>query len=354
VAKFAHGIGRVGKLAKDRYGVEIPLGSKLEDQPGIIRPTKSLRKMLNLPKKLEEISLEEVEVLHGESLTAALRASYQSGLDQETRGLPALTRTIEKEGLVFAVFDIGAVTVPVHHDSHGVPLFRAQERTQVVKNDTGVHAPETTTSDRQPRSGSPIHAWRSLGLIDEDGAPTRRGEVFSFFQGGEGLAIAAALEDDGYPIDDLVRHLANLRGGTKFDMPMACDSERLGAICRNTYGFINHQGYLEHGLPPDYGEGTAELLDALLHPESPDARELRQQDVAEGDISRAYIEWLSLLRHIIHAPQHPWQRWQALQEECGKILKHHGKALRHLFYLDLPPLTNKQRHGKTKHHLLVR
>ena len=354
VAKFAHGIGRVGKLAKDRYGVEIPLGSKLEDQPGIIRPTKSLRKMLNLPKKLEEISLEEVEVLHGESLTAALRASYQSGLDQETRGLPALTRTIEKEGLVFAVFDIGAVTVPVHHDSHGVPLFRAQERTQVVKNDTGVHAPETTTSDRQPRTGSPIHAWRSLGLIDEDGAPTRRGEVFSFFQGGEGLAIAAALEDDGYPIDDLVRHLANLRGGTKFDMPMACDSERLGAICRNTYGFINHQGYLEHGLPPDYGEGTAELLDALLHPESPDARELRQQDVAEGDISRAYIEWLSLLRHIIHAPQHPWQRWQALQEECGKILKHHGKALRHLFYLDLPPLTNKQRHGKTKHHLLVR
>jgi hypothetical protein len=135
---------------------------------------------------------------------------------------------------------------------------------------------------------------------------------------------------------------------------MACDSERLGAICRNTYGFINHHGYLEHGLPPDYGEGTAELLDALLHPESPDARELRQQDVAEGDISRAYIEWLSLLRHIIHAPQHPWQRWQALQDECGKVLKHHGKALRHLFYLDLPPLTKKQRHGKTKHHLLVR
>lgn len=40
VAKFAHGIGRVGKISKDRYGVEIPLGSVLDEQPGIIRPTK--------------------------------------------------------------------------------------------------------------------------------------------------------------------------------------------------------------------------------------------------------------------------------------------------------------------------
>jgi hypothetical protein len=354
VAQFAHGIGRVGKLAKERYGVEIPLGSKLDDQPGDIRPTKSLRKMLKLPKKLEAIPVEEVEILHGSALMEALHQSYASHETHESHGLPTLTRTVEKEGLVFAVFDLGEISVSVYRDSHGVPLHRPQERTRVVKNDTGVHTAAESASDRQPRTGSPIHAWRSLGLIDEDGAPTRRGEVFSFFQGGEGLAIAAALEDDGYPIDDLVRHLANLRGGTKFDMPMACDSERLGAICRNTYGFINHHGYLEHGLPPDYGEGTAELLDALLHPESPDARELRQQDVAEGDISRAYIEWLSLLRHIIHAPQHPWQRWQALQDECSKVLKHHGKALRHLFYLDLPPLTNKQRHGKTKHHLLAR
>lgn len=266
--------------------------------------------------------------------------------------MPTLRNTVEKEGLVFAVFDLGEISVPVHRDSLGVPLFQPQERTRVVKNDTEVHA-ETSTPGLQPRTGSPIHAWRSLGLIDEDGAPTRRGEIFSFFQGGEGLAIAAALEDDGYAIDDLVRHLANLRGGTKFDLPTDCDSERLGAICRNTYGFINHHGYLEHGLPPDYGEGTAELLAALLHPENAEARELRHA-IAEGDISRAYIEWLSLLRHIIHAPQHPWRRWQTLQAECGRVLKQHDKTLRHLFHLNLPPLTSKQRHGKPKHHLLVR
>jgi hypothetical protein len=366
VAHFAHGIGRVGKVGqavpphgKTQYGVEIPLGNRVETEAGgttvllSVRPTKSLRRLLKLPRKLETIPVEEIEVLHGQELAEALRASYQSGFDQMTQGLPALVRTVEKEGLVFAVFDLSEITVPVHRDSSGVPLFRAQERTQVVRNETGVHAPETTTSDRQPRAGSPIHAWRSLGLINEDGAPTRRGEIFSFFQGGEGLTIAAALEEDGYPIDDLVRHLANLRGGTKFDMPMTCDSERLGAVSRNTYGFINHHGYLESGLPPDYGDGTAELLDALLHPDQ-GARDKLPQEVAEGDISRAYIEWLSLLRHIVHAPTHSWRRWQALQEECGKVLKQHGKALRQLFYLDLPPLTNKQRHGKTKHYLLAR
>ncbi len=371
VAHFAHGIGRVGKVGqavpphgKTQYGVEIPLGNRVETEAGgtpvllSVRPTKSLRRLLKLPRKLETIPVEEIEVLHGQELAEALRASYQSGFDQETQGLPALVRTVEKEGLVFAVFDLSEITVPVHRDSSGVPLFRAQERTQVVRNETGVHDPagtnlEIRSTDRQPRAGSPIHAWRSLGLINEDGAPTRRGEIFSFFQGGEGLTIAAALEEDGYPIDDLVRHLANLRGGTKFDMPMTCDSERLGAVSRNTYGFINHHGYLESGLPPDYGDGTAELLDALLHPDQ-GVRDKLPQEVAEGDISRAYIEWLSLLRHIVHAPTHSWRRWQALQEECGKVLKQHGKALRQLFYLDLPPLTNKQRHGKTKHYLLAR
>ncbi len=357
VARFAHGIGRVGRLAKDRYGVEIPLGSCIEDQPGVIRPTKSLRKLLGLPKKLETVPVEEVEILHGTALAQALHDSCLDCFEEPPRGLPALVRTLEKEGLVFAVFDLAELSVPVHRDSLDVPLFRAQERSQVVKRDTAVHdltadGHEARPADREPRVGSPIHAWRSLGLMDENGVPTRRGEIFSFFQGGEGLTIAAALEDEGYPVDDLVRHLANLRGGTRFDLPMTCDSERLGAVSRNTYGFINHHGYLEHGLPPDYGEGTAELLDVMLHPEKGGDRDLRPADVAEGDISRAYIEWLSLLRHIVHAPQHPWRRWQALQEECGRMLKQHGRALRHLFYLDLPQLTNKQRHGKTRHWIM--
>lgn len=379
VAKFAHGIGRVGKLGKDRYGVEIPLGScspnlqirdntaeppqetpnsTLESRATSIRPTKSLRRLLKLPRQQETIPVEEVEVLYGTALAEALHGSYESHVATGSLGLPALTHTLAKEGLVFAVFDLGGIEVPVYRDSHGVPLYLPQERTRVVKNDTGVHDQEgpnleIRSTDRQPRTGSPIHAWRSLGLIDEDGAPTRRGEIFSFFQDGEGLAIAAALEDEGYPLDELIPHLANLRAGVKFDLPLVCGSERLGAICRNTYGFINHHGYLENGLPTEYGEGAAELLDTLLHPEKTESREM-QHDIAEGDISRAYVEWLSLLRHITHAPAHPWRRWAALQEETQRVLKRHDKTMRHLFYLDLPPLTNKQRHGKPRHYLMVK
>lgn len=353
VARFAHGVGRVGRLEPEKYGVEISLGSPLEGVPGVVRPTKALRRLLKLPRTAQEISLEEIEVLHAGTLGGAILAAHQD-LPQQVP--PRLHATVAKEGLVFAAFDLSDLEVPVYRDSLDKPLFQPQERTRVVQNDTAVHvdAPQDAcNTDRQPRPGSPIHAWRTLGLIDADGAPTRRGEIFSFFQGGEGLAIAAALEDEGYAVDELIPHLANLRSGSKFDLPQACGSERLGAICRNTYGFINHPGYLENGLPVEYGEGTAELLAALLHPERPDSRELRQE-VAEGDISRAYVEWLSLLRHISHAPAHPWRRWSALQDEASRVLKKHDKTLRHLFHLDLPPLTHRQRHGRPRHYLLTR
>lgn len=352
-ARFAHGIGRVGKLAKDRYGIEIPLGQPEENDKSIVRPTKSLKRMLGMPRRTESVPVEEITVLHAQALGEALLQGMNG--DIFTDALPRLTGTVTKEGLVFAVFDLSDVEAPAYLDSHGRALFQPRERSIAVKLDTEVQADDAagtaTAGGRQPRPGSPIHAWRSLGLIDETGKPTRRGEIFSFFQGGEGLAVVAALEDEGYPVDDLIPHMANLRSGAKFDLPVACGSERLGAVCRNTYGFINHTGYLENGLPPDYGEGAAELLDTLLHPERPESRALKAE-AAEGDISRAYVEWLSLLRHIVHAPAHPWRRWEALQEAAAKALKQHDKTLRHLFHLNLPPLTNKQKHGKPRHYLL--
>src|SRR5262249_11536116 len=59
-------------------------------------------------------------------------------------------------------------------------------------------------------SVTPAFAWRQLGLIGESGQPTRRGVLFSFFNHGEGLAIAAALEQADYPMEDLVFDLGNL------------------------------------------------------------------------------------------------------------------------------------------------
>ena len=349
-AKFAHGIGRVGKIRREKdviYGVEISLGTPEGDD---IKPTKSIRRLLKLPRKAETLPLEEITVLHAGDLANAILANVEEVIQDIA---PEFISTVTKENLVFACFDLSPVEVMAYEDSHGCLLFAPQERSIVVRNETGVHMPETVTTDREPRPGSPIHAWRTLGLIDADGAPTRRGEIFSFFQHGEGLAVVAALEDESYPADDLVHHMANLRSGSKFDLPLDCGSERLAAVCRGTYGFVNHHGYLENGLPIDYGEGAAELLDAMLHPEQPGAQDLKA-GIAEGDISRAYVEWLSLLRHISHVPDHPWKRWVALKEAAKAVLKHHTKTLRHFFHLDLPPLTNKQRHGKTRHYLMVK
>jgi hypothetical protein len=43
-----------------------------------------------------------------------------------------------------------------------------------------------------------------------------RGRIVSFFSQGDGLAIAAALEDETYPLDELVYDLANLDAGFRF------------------------------------------------------------------------------------------------------------------------------------------
>lgn len=349
-AKFAHGLGRVGKIRREKkvtYGVEISLGAPEGD---LIRPTKSIRRLLKLPRKVETVPLEEITVLHAGELAKTILANVEEVIQDIA---PEFIGTIAKENLVFACFDLAPVEVMAYEDSQGALLFAPQERSIVVKHETGVHAPETTTAGREPRVGSPIHAWRTLGLIDAHGVPTRRGEIFSFFQHGEGLAVVAALEDESYPVDDLVHHMANLRSGSKFELAIDCGSERLAAVCRGTYGFINHHGYLEHGLPMDYGEGAAELLDAMLHPEQSGAQDLKT-GIAEGDISRAYVEWLSLLRHVTHAPDHSWKRWMALKDAARTTLKHHTKTLRHFFHLDLPALTNKQKHGKTRHYLMLK
>ena len=111
-----------------------------------------------------------------------------------------------------------------------------------------------------PAPGSAAYAWRKLGLVDDCGAPTPRGRLFSRFQGGEGLMVAAALEDATYPIEEIVAHLANLRGGPRFMDFADGPSHRLPAVAREIYGHVDHEGYLEGGLCPGFGEVTCEAL----------------------------------------------------------------------------------------------
>src|SRR5439155_24497664 len=104
-------------------------------------------------------------------------------------------------------FDYATVPVNAHIDSGGKALIDPPERENLP------YVCRTCDQLEHDRTvaivNSPTYAWRHLGLVEPDGTPTRRGMIFSFFHGGEGLAVAVALEDEGYPIDELGFDLAN-------------------------------------------------------------------------------------------------------------------------------------------------
>ena len=171
-----------------------------------------------------------------------------------------------------------------------------------------------------PAPGSTAYAWRKLGLVDGSATPTARGRLFSRFQGGEGLMIAAALEDPSYPVEDLVCHLANLRGGARFIDFADGPSLRLSAAAREIYGHVDHEGYLAGGLCPGFGEGTCE---ALLAYRCGGMRGIEKESdaVRRGDLERANLEWRSLLRHILHAADPVCERWGDLQYAASQALE---------------------------------
>jgi hypothetical protein len=170
-----------------------------------------------------------------------------------------------------------------------------------------------------PIVNSPAYAWRHLGLVEPDGLPTTRGMIFSFFHGGEGLAIAAALEDKSYPISDLVFDLANIRAGPRFageDSPMG---GRLGILCQRIYGRADYPGYLAMGVPVQYGAGASEIVREIVVDARP-RHKLTSELLRQGDIERALIEWRSLLRHIVAAPMHPLSRWKELKTAAKELV----------------------------------
>jgi superfamily II DNA/RNA helicase len=168
-------------------------------------------------------------------------------------------------------------------------------------------------------TATPAFAWRQLGLIDKAGKPTRRGILFSFFNQGEGLAIAAALEEEEYPIEDLAFDLGNLRAGHRFALDESLFGGRLGSICRKTYVRADFPGYLEMGVPPAYGAGASEVIRAIVEEQTPRNR-LVNESLRYGDIERAITEWRSLLRQILHAPDYDWKRWRALRNAAAQYV----------------------------------
>jgi hypothetical protein len=157
------------------------------------------------------------------------------------------------------------------------------------------------------------------------------------FQGGEGLAIAVALEEERYKIDDLVFDLANIRGGPRFAGEDAVMGGRLGILCQRIYDRADHPGYLEMGVPVHYGSGASEVIrEVITNPAS--RYKLTTESLRSGDIERALMEWRSLLRHIVHAPRLDWDRWMELKAAAQHFIDNTTSPTS----LDFPPLLAAQ------------
>ena len=257
-----------------------------------------------------------------------------------------IDRFVEHPDKITALLDLGEQTLRVPVDSHGTALWNPPAR-EVTPADCARCA-LVPVCQKLPTAGGVALLWRRLGLVDAAGVPTTRGRIVSFFHGGDGLAIAAALEENRYPLDELIYDLANLDAGFRF-----CGTEdrwggRLARASQHLFGSQNIPGYLENGLPPQYGSG-AEAVVAAAH-KNPAAKHAWVTEIlGAGDIDRAIIEWRSQLRQISHAPALDWARWTALQALAKRILKETESPT----LTELPPLEYNQTR-RMEHRLVLR
>jgi superfamily II DNA/RNA helicase len=313
------------------YGRSITLAERL---PGDrVRLAKWLRRLTNWHGRQADLATWRAQILP--RVHAALA----------TRHTPVL-QVLETPEKILARVSLAELTLKAPVDRYGVALWRPPARE--------VEPPECARCDlasrcRQlsPASGTAA-LWRRLGLVDAAGRPTRRGRLVSFFSQSDGLAIAAALEDPTYPIEELAYDLANLDAGFRFAGDDNRWGGRLAVACHQAYGLQTIPGYLENGLPPKYGAG-AEVIVAAVHRDPAARHAWAGELLGPGDIDRAIIEWRSLLRQIAHAPALDWPRWQALQERARAILQETTSPT----LTDLPPLEPHQTR-RLEHHLPLR
>jgi hypothetical protein len=220
---------------------------------------------------------------------------------------------------LLARFSFDDTPVTAWRDSHGLALIDPPERRELPASCRACPELDRFCATIEIVQ-SPAFAWRRLGLIEAGGTPTRRGLLFSFFHHGEGLAVAAALEDESYPIAELIFDLANLRAGPRFAGDESPLAGRLGALCQQVYERADHPGYLEMGVPPAYGAGASEVVRSIVeHHTAPP--KLLTESLRAGDIERALIEWRSLLRQIVWAPGADWPRWQELKAAAARSIE---------------------------------
>ncbi len=322
VARTLDGRG-IGNLCKrtsgpgKTYGREQPLGTRRSD--GTLALAPSLKRALGVPRvaadRFEQQIVARIPALSGGGTLASL----------ETRGEQLIARITYEH-----------VAISAWRDRHGALLIDPPQRRELPPCCRGCPELERFCAKIEITASS-AYWWRRLGLVGKDGTPSRRGIVFSFFHHGEGLAVAAALEDEGYAIGDLIFDLANLRAGPRFageDSPLG---GRLGALCQRIYERADVPGYLDMGVPLTYGDGASEVVrEIVAHGTA--RQKLLTESLRPGDIERGVIEWRSLLRHIVWAPDYDWPRWRELKAAAAQHIEDTPSPT----LSALPPLTAAQ------------
>jgi hypothetical protein len=257
-----------------------------------------------------------------------------------------VVRFEQQDAKILALVSLADLTMRVPVDSYGVALWKPIER-EVFPEDCA-RCPLVPVCRELPTATGVAMLWRRLNLVDGAGVPTLRGRVVSFFSQEDGLAIAAALEDVNYPLDELIYDLANLDAGFRFAGEENRWAGRLTMACHQAFGLQSIPGYLENGLPPRYGSGAEQIV-ASVHKNPLSKSAWITEWIGTGDIDRVIIEWRSLLRQIAHAPALDWPRWTALQAMARTILQETESPT----LTDLPPL-DYQQSRRVDHRLILR
>jgi len=341
------GTGNLCRLREQHhYGRELPVATVLAS--GKVALAKWLKKAVkqrkenaerrtsNAERPLEDLAARRGTVTH-EQFDADIRPQLDELVKPGT-----IVDWIIRGNLLSLRLDYANVPVNAHIDSAGKALIDPPERENLP--DVCRTCDQLEHDKTVAIVNSPTYAWRHLGLVEPDGTPTKRGMIFSFFHGGEGLAVAAALEDETYPIDELVFDLANIRAGPRFageDAPMG---GRLGILCQQIYGRADYPGYLTMGVPVQYGAGASEVVRALV--DDPRSKhKLTNELLRHGDIERALVEWRSILRHIVIAPAYPLSRWTELKAAARELVDNTASPTSAVDLATLAPL--QQRTGET-------
>src|SRR6201996_1311202 len=175
------------------------------------------------------------------------------------------------------------------------------------------HREECLTLDPKPTL---LWLWNRVGILDKQLQLTRRGRIMACFSGAEGLGVLAGLEDEKYPLNDLIEDMANLVAGDRFCGTDPRWGGRLAHACQKAYRRFTSDGFLTDGMPVNYGAGGAEIVRTLRQKNFVPMQNL-DEHVHRGDIDRLLIEWKSLLRQIAGATfDASWPRWTEFQALC--------------------------------------